>query len=439
MQKSQNRRYVIKNGRVIDPLQNLDEKSDILIVGGKIEGLGTFSEKDGEILDVKGLVVSPGFIDMHTHLREPGREDEETIETGTKAAARGGFTGVAAMANTDPVIDNSGMIRFVRETAESNGYVEVFPIGSVTKGQKGEQLSEMHDMVKAGCKAFSDDGYPIQNSYIMRKALEYSKIVDRVIIVHEEDPNLGNGGEMNEDFNSTKLGLKGMPRIAESIMVARDSAILKFVGGKLHIAHISVRESLDIVREAKKKGFAITSEVTPHHISLDSSCLVTFDTNLKMKPPLRTKDDVKALKKGLKDGIIDAIATDHAPHALFEKEMEFGSAPFGIIGLETALGIACTELVQTRILSLKELVEKMSVNPARILGIGERSLKKGQDAYLTIFDPEKEWTVNVDDFASKSTNSPYDGWKLKGYPVITIVKGKIVYREGEFLKLKVKS
>ncbi|TES92863.1 MAG: dihydroorotase [Candidatus Cloacimonadota bacterium] len=432
MEKSQKHKYVIKNGRIIDPIQGLDEKTDILIEGEKIKGLGTFSKKDGEIIDVKGLIVCPGFIDMHTHLREPGREDEETIETGTKAAAKGGFTGIAAMPNTEPIIDNSGMVRFVRETAERNGYVDVFPIGAVTKGQKGEELSEMHDMVKAGCKGFSDDGYPIANSRIMRKALEYSKIVDKVIIVHEEDPALCEGGQMNEDFNSTRLGLRGMPAIAESIMISRDAAILDFIGGRLHIAHLSTRESLEVVRASKKKGLPITAEVTPHHFSLDSSCLATFDSNLKMKPPLRTKEDVEALKKGLKEGIIDAIATDHAPHALFEKEMEFGSAPFGIIGLETALGIVCTELLHTGMLSLKEIIEKMSVNPAKILGIGKRSLKKGEEAYITVFDPEKKWTVNVDDFVSKSSNSPYGGWKLKGCAVITIVKGKIVYKEGEF-------
>ena len=432
--KSQKNKYVIKNGRVIDPVEGLDEKTDILIEGEKIKGLGSFDGKDGEVIDVKGLIVAPGFIDMHTHLREPGREDQETIKTGTMAAARGGFTGVAAMPNTDPVIDNSGMIHFVKETAERDAYVDVYPIGAVTKGQKGEELSEMHDMVKAGCQGFSDDGHPIISSRIMRKVLEYSKIVDKVIIVHEEDTDLCQGGQMNEDFNSTKLGLRGMPAIAESIMVARDTALLEFVGGKLHIAHVSVKESLDVVSEAKKKGLPITSEVTPHHISLNSSCLATYDSNLKMKPPLRTKEDVEALKQGLKNGIIDIIATDHAPHALFEKEMEFGSAPFGIIGLETALGVCCTELFHTGILKLNNLIEKMSVNPARILGIGERSLKKGQDAYITVFDPDKEWIVNVDDFASKSSNSPYNGWKLKGYPVMTIVKGKIVYREGEFYR-----
>jgi len=298
VEKSQKHKYVIKNGRIIDPIQGLDEKTDILIEGEKIKGLGTFSKKDGEIIDVKGLIVCPGFIDMHTHLREPGREDEETIETGTKAAAKGGFTGIAAMPNTEPIIDNSGMVRFVRETAERNGYVDVFPIGAVTKGQKGEELSEMHDMVKAGCKGFSDDGYPIANSRIMRKALEYSKIVDKVIIVHEEDPALCEGGQMNEDFNSTRLGLRGMPAIAESIMISRDAAILDFIGGRLHIAHLSTRESLEVVRASKKKGLPITAEVTPHHFSLDSSCLATFDSNLKMKPPLRTKEDVEALKKG---------------------------------------------------------------------------------------------------------------------------------------------
>jgi dihydroorotase len=432
--KLSNQKYVIKNGRIIDPLQGVDEKADILIENGKIKNQGTFSKKDGEIIDAKGLIVCPGFIDMHVHLREPGREDQETIETGTKAAAKGGFTGVATMPNTTPVIDNSGMIRFIRERALQYGYVEVFPIGAVTKGQEGEELSEMHDMVEAGCVAFSDDGYPIQNSAIMRMALEYSKIVDKPIIVHEEDPNLCAGGEMNEDSNSTKLGLKGMPGIGESIMVARDIAILEFIGGKLHIAHTSVKESVEVIKEAKKKGLAVTAEVTPHHLSLDSSLLSSYDSNLKMKPPLRTKNDMEALKKALKDGTIDVIATDHAPHALFEKEMEFGSAPFGIIGLETALGVVWTELVETGILSINELVEKMSVNPAKILGLGRRNLKKDQPANITIFDPENEWTVNVDDFVSKSSNSPYDCWKLKGNPVITMVKGKIVYREGEFFR-----
>jgi len=430
--KIQNRKYIIKGGRVIDPLQGIDEKLDILIDGDKIEALGHFEKKEGEFVDVRNLVVCPGFIDMHTHLREPGREDEETIETGTKAAAKGGFTAVASMANTEPIIDNSGMIRFIKEKAERDGAVEVYPIGAVTKGQKGEELSEMFDMAKAGCCAFSDDGNPICSSYMMRKALEYSKIVDKTIIAHEEDLFLSKDGEMNEDFNSTKLGLKGIPTISESIMVARDIAILGFIGGNLHIAHLSTKQSLDMVRKAKKNRLSITAEVTPHHLSLVSSCLATYDTNLKMKPPLRTKEDVKALKMGLRDGTIDCIATDHAPHALFEKEMEFGSAPFGIIGLETALGIVCTELIQTGILSLKELIEKMSVNPARILGIEERTLKKGKDANITIFDPNKEWKVDVNNFVSKSTNSPYDGWKLKGYPVMTIVKGKIVYREGEF-------
>lgn len=434
MAKSKKHRYVLKNGRVIDPLQSVDDTLDVLIDGGVVEGIGSYSEKEGEIVDVRGLVVCPGFIDMHTHLREPGREDQETIETGSMAAAKGGFTGIAAMPNTNPVIDNSGMIHFVKETAERDGYVDVFPIGAVTKGQRGEELTEMNDMVSAGCVGFSDDGYPVVSSYIMRKALEYSKIVDKVIIVHEEDPALCADGQMNEDFNATKLGLAGMPAIGESIMVGRDVALQQFVGGRLHIAHVSVRESVAIIKEAKKKGQSITAEVTPHHLSLDSSCLVTYDTNFKMKPPLRTKEDIKALKKGLRDGTIECIATDHAPHAIFEKEMEFGNAAFGIIGLETALGVCCTELVHTGILTLNDLIEKMSVNPARILGLDERTLKQGAPAYVTVFDPEKEWTVDADEFASKSSNSPYDKWILKGSPVMTIVRGTIVYREGEFCK-----
>jgi dihydroorotase len=432
--KSKSHKYVIKNGRVIDPLQGIDKKADILIEGGTIKGIGSYGDKDGEIVEVNGLIVCPGFIDMHTHLREPGREDQETIETGTMAAARGGFTGVATMPNTNPVIDNSGMISFVKETAERDGYVDVFPIGAVTKGQQGEELAEMNDMVNAGSVGFSDDGYTVASAYIMRKALEYAQLVDKVIIVHEEDPDLCAGGQMNEDLYATKFGLPGMPAIGESIMVGRDVAIQEFVGGKLHIAHVSVKESLTIIKEAKKRGLCITAEVTPHHFSLDSSCLSTYDANLKMKPPLRGKEDIKALKKGLKDGTIDVIATDHAPHAIFEKESEFGSAPFGIIGLETAIGVCCTELIHPGVLTLSQLVEKMSANPARILGIGERNLKEGADASLTIFDPEREWTVEVDEFASKSSNSPYDGRKLKGYPVMTMVRGEIVYREGEFFR-----
>jgi dihydroorotase len=431
---SRKNKYVLKNGKVIDPIQGIEEERDVLIEGDKIKGIGSYSEKDGEVIEVKGCVVSPGFIDMHVHLREPGREDQETIETGTMAAAKGGFTGVASMPNTHPVIDNSGMIRFVRETAERDGYVDVYPIGAVTKGQTGEELTEMNDMVNSGCFAFSDDGYPITNSRFMRKALEYSKVVNKPIIVHEEDPDLCQDGQMNEDFNSTKFGLRGMPPIGESIMLSRDAALLGFVGGKLHIAHVSVKDSLPIIKEAKKRGLSITAEVTPHHISLDSSLLSTFDSNFKMKPPLRTKEDIKALKKGLKDGTIDVISSDHAPHAFFEKEMEFGSAPFGVIGLETALGVVCKELVHRGILSLNQLVEKMSVNPARILGLGERSLKVGQDAFITVFDPKKEWTVDSDEFVSKSSNSPYGGAKLKGLPIMTIVKGKIVYKEGEFYK-----
>lgn len=432
MAKSKNHKYVIKNGRVIDPLQSIDDTLDVLIDGRKIGGIGSYSEKDGTIIDAKGLVVCPGLIDMHAHLREPGREDQETIETGTMAAAKGGFTGVAAMPNTDPVIDNSGMIRFVKETAERDGYVDVYPLGAVTKGQKGQELTEMNDMVNAGCVGFSDDGYPIVNAYIMRKALEYSLLVGKVIIVHEEDPDLCAEGQMNEDSHATRFGLRGMPPIGESIMVGRDVALLEFAGGKLHIAHVSVKESLDIIKGAKKKGLSITAEVTPHHLSLDSSCLATYDANLKMKPPLRTREDIKALKKGLKDGTIDVIATDHAPHAIFEKEMEFGSAPFGIIGLETAIGVCCTELLHTGVLTLSQLVEKMSVNPARILGLDERTLKKGAPAYVTTFDPEKEWTAIAEEFASKSSNSPYDRWQLKGLPIMTMVNGAIVYREGDF-------
>ncbi len=435
MAKFPKHKFVIRGGRMIDPVQGIDEVTDILIGSGKIEKIGNFSKKNVESLDVKGLVVTPGFIDMHTHLREPGREDEETIETGTKAAAKGGFTGVASMANTNPVIDNSGMVRFIKDRAMQGGYVEVFPIGAVTKGQEGNELTEMFDMVKAGCCAFSDDGKPIDNSLMMRRALEYSQIVGKTIIVHEEDLNLTSDGQINEDFISTKMGLKGMPSIGESTMIARDVEILGFVGGKLHIAHLSVKESLEIVRQAKKRKLDISCEVTPHHIALNSSCLVTFDSNLKMSPPLRSRKDVEVLKKGLQQGVIDCIATDHAPHALFEKEMEFGSAPFGIVGLETALGIVYTELVESGILSIAELVEKMSVNPAKILGLGEKTLKEGSDANITIFDPNKEWTVDVKKFVSKSNNSPFDGWKLKGKGVMTIVKGKIVYREGEFQKL----
>jgi dihydroorotase len=428
---------MIHGGRIIDPASGRDEKTDILIENGQIKEIGSdlsSSIKNPESsIQAEGKWVLPGLVDMHVHLREPGREDEETVESGGKAAVAGGFTSLCCMANTDPPIDDQGTVRFVLEQAEGAGLARIFPIGAVTKGLEGKELSEIGDLISAGCVAVSDDGQPVMNAEIMRRALEYTKPFNIPVISHAEDKHLSKGGSMNEGIISTTLGIRGIPRIAEDVMVARNICLAEFTEGRLHIAHLSTRGSVQLIREAKKRGVSITTEVTPHHLLLTDENVKTFETHFKMNPPLRTQKDVDALREGLSDGTIDAIASDHAPHALFEKEVEFEAAPFGIIGLETTLGLVLTELVDKKILSLSDAVAKLTCNPAKIMRLDGGELKAGGPADITIVDPEKEWTVEPTQFHSKSRNTPFSEWKMKGGVFATIVGGRVLYQEGKFV------
>jgi dihydroorotase len=408
----------LKNGRVIDPTTNTDEVKNILIINGRIEKVSdkTISVADVESLDLKGKIVSPGFIDIHVHLREPGYEHKETIATGVRAAASGGFTGVCCMPNTNPPIDEASIVKDIKERANNvnGGLVDVFPVAAVTKKREGKELSPMLELAEAGAVAFSDDGAPIEQSEIMRRALEYASMLGKTIIQHAEEPSLTKGGVMNEGFVSTSLGMQPIPSVAEEIMIARDLHLVKYAKAKYHVAHISTAGSVELVRSAKKLGLPVTCEVTPHHFSLTDEAVRTFDTNLKMNPPLRTRDDVEAIKEGLRDGTIDVIATDHAPHSFDEKQVEFMYAPFGIVGLETAIGLAIKELVSTNIISFHQLVEKFSVNPRKILDLPIIKIVEGELANLTIIDPNVEWIVDIQQFRSKSKNSPFDKWRLTG-------------------------
>jgi len=405
-------RLIFRNARLIDPQAGLDETGDILIEDGKISHIGKIAVKCDKEFDLAGKIVTPGLFDMHVHLREPGYEDKEDIESGCSAAAAGGFTGVACMPNTDPPADKSSIVDFILKRS-AHLPVEVSPIAAVTAGRKGEKLTEMYDLQQHGAAGFSDDGAPVANSDIMRRALEYGKDLGAVIIQHSEDPGLFKG-VMNEGLISTKLGLSGIPSMCEDIMVARDLRLLEFCGGKLHIAHISAKETVDLVRAAKRKGLPVTCEVTPHHLLLTEEAVIGYDGDTKMNPPLRTEADRQALIAGLLDGTIDCIATDHAPHQPEEKEVEFNLAPFGVVGLETALGLVVSRLIDTGSMDWKTLVERMSTAPRRILGLPEVSLKAGNPANLTIIDPSAEWQVDHFKFRSKSRNTPFKGWKLRG-------------------------
>jgi len=436
---------LISGGHILDPSQGIDKVADLLITKGKIAWLGDKgaapSQSDLTTIDATGLIVCPGFVDLHCHLREPGFEDKETIATGTKAAAKGGFTTVCCMPNTNPPLDTQASIDYVNKTVEAEGTVQVLPIGCVTKGRQGKELTEMSELANTGVIGFSDDGDPVASSRIMSLAMDYSHALDLPIIDHCEDKDLSDGGYMNDGWVSTRLGLKGIPKAAEEIIVARDLALAQLTGCKLHIAHVSTESSVEIIRRAKEKGIAVTAEVTPHHLTLTEERIMdsqlekhnqlTYDTNAKVNPPLRTEEDIAALIKGLKDGTIDAIATDHAPHTSVDKMCEFGLAAFGISGLETAL--ACLlSLVHGGQLDLKTLISKLTSEPATIIGTryGELgTLKTGCRADVTLFKPNKEWIVNSHDFASKGKNTPFDGCQLKGKVIMTIVAGKIVYRE----------
>lgn len=429
-------KILIKNGRVIDPANGIDKITDIYVENGVISEVGADPDLEGvemEVIDASGMCVAPGLVDMHVHLRDPGQEYKEDIESGTLAAAFGGVTSVACMPNTDPVVDNEAIVSFIKTKAEEVGYVNVFPIGAVSKGLEGKYLAEIGEMVFAGAVAVSDDGMPVVNSGLMRRAIEYSEMFDIPVISHCEDPALGEG-DMNEGAVATSMGLRGISRAAEEVMAARDILVAEAVGGRVHIAHISTRGTVDIIRKAKERGVRVTCETCPHYFSLTEEACLGFNTNAKMNPPLRTADDVEAIKEGLKDGTIDCIVTDHAPHHPDEKNCEFAAAKNGIVGLETSLGLGIKNLVKTGVLTMSELIEKMSVNPSQILGISKGSLGEGKCADIVIFDPDKEWTVDITKLHSRGKNSPYDGFELYGKPEYVIVGGEIVINRGELMK-----
>lgn len=422
-------RTLITGGTLIDPLNGFEGAADILIEDGLIKTLAPgrkLKAANGTaVFDASGMYVMPGLLDMHTHLREPGFEHKETIRTGTLAALRGGFTAVCPMPNTNPVNDNAGITEYILSKAATEGNTNVYPIGAVTKEQKGEELAELYMMREAGCIAFSDDGNPVRNPIIMRRALEYARGLGALIISHCEEPALSEGGVMNEGVLSISLGLKGAPSVAEEIAVFRDIALAEYTGGRLHIAHVSTEGSVRIIREAKERGrAALSAETCPHYFSLTEDAVRGYNTNAKVNPPLRGQRDVDAVREGLRDGTIDAIATDHAPHGLEEKTREFDAAPFGISGIETALGLGFT-LVGDGVLSMSRLVEKLSLNPARILGIGLNGVREGSKAELCIFDPQKKSTVDRMSFLSRGKNSPFDGLTIKGAVAATFFRGKM--------------
>lgn len=417
---------IIKGTTVLNPEQKINKKLDLLISDGIINKIGNLSDSDlknSKVFEFNNAYCVPGLFDMHVHLREPGREDEETIITGSDAAAAGGFTGVACMPNTNPTIDTAEIVKFIKEKSQSH-LVDVFPIAAATNERKGEGLSPMLELSEAGAVAFSDDGTAIKSASLLINAFEYAKMIDKVIIDHCEDESLSNGA-MNEGITSTVLGLPPIPSIAEDIIVMRDIVTAEYTNGRLHIAHVSSKNSVEIIRQAKKKGINVTAEATPHHFTLTEESVKSYDTNYKMNPPLRTKDDVDAIIEGLQDGTIDCIASDHAPHSIEEKEQEFIYAPNGIVGLETTLGMALTELYHKKHLSLEKIVEKLSINPRKILRLPIPQFKEGEKANLTIFDPNFIWTVDIQQFKSKCKNSPFDKRLLTGRMLAVINKNKM--------------
>jgi len=422
---------LISKGRVIDPLQGVDAYLNILIEGGSIIDLFPDGSEQGRraagarIIDAAGCVLVPGLIDMHVHLREPGHEYKETIESGCRAAAAGGFTSLACMPNTNPVNDNQAVTEYILDRARKSGCVNVYPVGAITAGLRGESLAPMGELKAAGAVAVSDDGKTVKNSELMRRAMEYARNFNLPVICHCEDADLVGGGMMNEGYTATRIGLKGIPNAAEDIIVAREIALAELTGCPVHIAHVSTEGSVGIIREAKSRGVTVTAETAPHYFTLSDERLETFDTNFKVNPPLRSMRDVEAIIQGLKEGVIDVIATDHAPHSSLEKDVEFDYASPGIVGLETALPLAL-RLVNEGVLSMAGFVEKCSLNPARILGIPKGTLSRGSDADVTVIDPAAAWRVAVNQFKSRSRNSPFNGWDLKGKARFTIVKGEVI-------------
>ena len=423
-------KLLIKNGHIVDVKTGLNRISDILISDGLIAQIGEQLDSTGcEIIDAKGMYVLPGLVDAHCHLRDPGLEYKEDIETGTRSAAAGGFTSIACMPNTKPVLDNEAMIKYVINKAKSDGVVNVYPIGTISKGLKGEELSEIGELKFSGAVAISDDGRPVANSSLMKKAMQYASMFDITIISHCEDLDLVDGGLMNEGYQSSVMGLKGNPAPAEEVMIARDLILAEYTQATIHIAHVSTELGVDLIRNAKRRGVRVTAETCPHYFSLTDKACEGFDTNAKVNPPLRTQKDVDAIIEGLKDGTIDIIATDHAPHHIDEKNVEFMQAANGLVGFETALALAITNLVKPGHLTIEDICKKMCLNPARMLGLSKGSIEVGATADIVIFDTEEQFTVEVSKFYSKSKNSPFDGFTLYGQPSYTIVGGATVMRE----------
>jgi dihydroorotase len=422
-------RILLKSGRLIDPATNTDAVTDILIVDGRIASIkkSITATADDRVVDLDGKIIAPGLIDIHVHLREPGYEHKETIETGTRSAAYGGFTAVCCMPNTNPAIDDESIVTFITTQGKkaNDGMVDVFPIASVSKAREGKTLAPIAELVHAGAVGLSDDGAPVFDAKIMRRALEYATMYNVPVMQHCEIPELAHGGVMNEGRVSTELGLPGIPGIAEEIMIARDLLLAEYTNSRYHVCHMSTAVAVDLVRQGKKKGIKVTCEVTPHHFTVTEEIVRSYDTNTKMNPPLRTQKDVDAIKEGLKDGTIDVIATDHAPHSLDEKEVDYIQAPFGIVGLETAIGLTISELVDQNILTMRQMIEKLSTNPRKIIG-KEITVAEGEPANLSFIDPTVEWKVEIAKFRSKSKNSPFEGRVLKGKAVGIFNHGKML-------------
>jgi len=420
------KKLLIRQAAIVGSRQHAHARLDMLIVDGRIAEMKPDLELprdfDGKIVDATKLLVFPGFMDLHVHFREPGREDEETILSGVAAAMSGGFTAACTMPNTQPVTDNKEIVEYIQDQAK-NHLVKVYPIAAITRGQKGEEIVDIAELIDAGAVAFSDDGRSVASSLVLRRAMEYARMFDVPIIEHCEDSSLAAGGAMHEGVISTKLGMPGIPAIAEDIIVARDIMLAEYLQSKLHIVHVSTAGAVELIRRAKEKGIQVTAEVTPHHFTLTDETVTAFDANFKMNPPLRDRFHIDALIRGLQDGTIDAIATDHAPHSAEEKEAEFEVAPFGIIGLETAVGLVTTQLVETGLLPWEQVAEKMSLNPYKILGIDAPEFRVGEMANVTVIDPEKKWMVDASQFRSRSQNSPFIGRELKGKPVLVIHQG----------------
>lgn len=420
---------LIKNGRLIDPSQKIDDTLDILVENGLIKQIGKSLQVPADVrsIDASGMLVVPGLIDIHVHLRDPGLEYKEDIVSGTKAAVSGGFTSVCCMPNTKPVIDNKAIVSYIINKAKNEGFCNVFPVGSITYGLSGERMSEMGELKESGCVAVSDDGKPVNNPELMRRALEYARGIGIMVISHAEDLELVGGGVMNEGYTSTELGLKGIPRVAEDIATSREIMLAEYTNSPIHIAHVSTRGAVRIIREAKARGVQVTCETAPHYFTLTDDAVRGYNTNAKMNPPLREAEDMSAIKEGLRDGTIDCIATDHAPHHIDEKDVEFNEAMNGIIGLGTSLPLSL-QLVRDGILTINQLVEKMSCNPSKILNLNRGTLSPGSIADITIIDPDRQWEINEGSVASKSKNSPFLGWTVTGWASCTIVDGNIMYQ-----------